>query len=175
MKKVSQFEDDILMDYLDGNLSAGDTEKITQSLSQNPALRARLEELKIVTSILAETKIEQPSKNFTHTVMSRLDQYPAQSGFSIRNGIFLLAGILLVMGLAVALISSGAFDNSTTSIDLNQLDVSKKFIKTPLPSFEFSSKLIVNIIIILNLGLAFVLLDRTILKPFFQRRMQSGH
>lgn len=175
MKKVSQPEDDILLDYLDGNLNASDNEKITRALSQSPVLRARLEELRLVTSMLGETKVEQPSKNFTQTVMTRLDQYPAQSGFSIRNGIFLLTGILVVMGLALALISYGAFDNSTTSIDLNQLDVSKKFIKTPLPSFEFSSKLIVNVIIILNLGLAFVLLDRTILKPFFQRRMQSGH
>jgi hypothetical protein len=175
MKKVSQSEDDILLDYLDGNLSTSDREKITQALAQTPALRARLEELKVVTSVLSDTAMEFPSKNFTHTVMNLLDQYPAQRGFSVRNGIFLLVGVLLAVGMAIALVSSGTFDNSTTSIDLNQFDISKKFITTPLPAFEFSSKLIVNIIIILNLGLAWILLDRTILKPFFQKRMQSGH
>ena len=175
MNKVSQSEDDMLLDYLDGNLNASDREKITLALAQTPALRVRLEELKVVTSVLSDTTLEFPSKNFTRTVMNRLDQYPAQSGFSVRNGIFLLLGILLAAGMAIALVSSGTFDNSTTSIDLNQVDLSKKFITTPLPSFEFSSKLIVNIIIVLNLGLAWILLDRTILKPFFQKRMQSGH
>ena len=175
MKKVSQSDDDMLLDYLDGTLSAVDKEKIVQALAQTPSLRARLEELKVVTTVLSDTTLELPSKNFTHLVMNRLDQYPAQSGFSVRNGIFLLLGVLLAMGMAIALISSGTFDNATTSIDLNQVDLSKKFVNTPLPSFEFSSKLIVNIIVVLNLGLAWILLDKTILKPFFQKRMQSGH
>ncbi len=41
----------------------------------------KVEELKAVTSSLKETKIEQPSKNFTISVMSRLDQYPSSTWF----------------------------------------------------------------------------------------------
>ena len=125
--------------------------------------------------MLGQAKFETPSRNFTQAVMDRLDQYPVQSGFSIRNGIILLAGILLVIGIASVLVAAGAFDNTATSIDLNQVEFSKKFVKTPLPSFEFNGKLLVNIIIILNLGLAWIVLDRAILKPLFQRRMQAGH
>jgi hypothetical protein len=175
MKKVSQSTDDILSDYLDGNLSSVERATIEDKLQRNPEWKMRLEELRIVNGMLSETKFEHPSKNFTHTVMQRLDQYPAQSGFSIRNGILLLIGVLLVTGIASVLVASGAFDNTATSIDLNQVELSKKFIKTPLPSFEFNGKLLVNIIIILNLGLAWIVLDRAILKPLFQKRMQTGH
>ena len=175
MKKVSQSVDDILLDYLDGNLSRPEKEKVEQSIQNNPSWQTRLEELRLVNSILSETRIEQPSKSFTDGVMNHLHQYPVQTGFSIRNGILLLMMVLVTIGIATVLVSTGAFDNTTTSIDLNQMEVSKKFIKTPLPSLEFNGKLIVNIIIILNLALAWIVLDRTILKPFFQRRMQAGH
>lgn len=174
MKKVSQSVDDMLMDYLDGNLSDSDKKNMEISLRQNPVFRARLDELRLVTSFLTDVKTEQPSKNFTNLVMNRLDQYPEPSGFSIRNGILLLAGVLVVIGIATILASSGVFD-ATTSIDLNKIDISRKFVKAPLPAFHFSGKLIVNIIIILNLALAWIVLDRTILKPFFQKRMQAGH
>jgi hypothetical protein len=174
MKKVPQSVDDILLDYLDGNLNDIDKKNLEISLKKNTVWKSRLEELKAVSSLLHETKLDPPSKNFTTLVMGRLDQYPESSGYSIRNGILLLTGVLLVVGIAIVLVSSGVFDNTTTSIDLNQVDISKKLVKDPLPSFHFSGKLIVNIIIVLNLALAWIVLDRTILKPLFQRRMQTG-
>ena len=174
MKKVSQPIDDMLLDYLDGNLSNTDREKVEQDLRQNPVGRSRLEELRQVTSTLMDTKIELPSKNFTNVVMSKLDQYPAQSGLSIRNGIFLLIGVLIAVGIVSFLTATGTFD-ATSNIDLNQVELSKKLIKTPLPAFKFSSKLLVNIVIILNLGIAWMVLDRLILRPLFRRRMHAGY
>ncbi len=175
MKMVSQSVDDLLSDYLDGHLGAAEKRKVEERVRDNPAWQERFNELKMINAFLHETRIEQPSRNFTNSVMTRLHQYSVQTGFSIRNGIFLLTGVLIVIGIATILLSTGAFDHTSTSLDLNQIEVSKKFVKTPLPSFEFNGKLIVNIIIILNLGLAWIVLDRTILKPFFQRRLQAGH
>lgn len=175
MKKVSQSLDDILSDYLDGNLNASERIKTEEAIRNNPAMQERVEELRMINSLLRQSKIEVPSPTFTDQVMNHLHQYPASNGFSIRKGILLLAGVLVVVGIATILLATGAFDNTSTSIDLNQIEVSRKFIKNPLPSFELDGKFIVNIIIILNLGLAWIVLDRTILKPFFQRRMQSGH
>lgn len=175
MKKVSQSVDDILSEYLDGNLSTSEKLKAEESIRNNPAWQERLDELKMINTLLGQSKIEQPSRSFTDEVMRRLHQYPASHGFSIRKGILLLTGVLVVVGIATILLSTGAFDNTTTSIDLNQIEVSRKIVKTPLPSFELNVKLLVNIIIILNLGLAWIVLDRTILKPFFNRRMHTGH
>jgi hypothetical protein len=175
MKKVSQSVDDILSNYIDGNLSVSERLKAEENIRINPAWQERLDELKMIDMVLGQSTVEHPSRTFTDEVMSRLHQYPASSGFSIRKGILLLTGVLIVIGIATILLSTGAFDNTTTNIDLNQIEVSRKFVKTPLPSFELNGKFIVNIIIILNLGLAWIVLDRTILRPFFQRRMQTGH
>jgi hypothetical protein len=175
MKQVSQVVDDMLLDYLDGNLSNADKEKIEKGLRENQTWQARYEELRRINFVLAQTAIEQPSKNFTATVMSRLHHYQAPRGFSLWNSILLLAGVLVAIGITTILLAGGIYDNSTTSIDLNQIQIPKEFVKTPLPSFEFSGKMVVNIIIILNLGIAWIVLDRAILKPFFRRRMQTGH
>lgn len=175
MKKVSQSVDDILSDYLDGNLSASERLKAEETIRSNPAWQERLDELRMINMLLGQSKVEQPSRTFTDEIMSRLHQYPASAGFSIRKGILLLAGVLVVIGIATILLSTGAFDNTTTNIDLNQIEVSRKFVKTPLPSFELNGKFIVNIIIMLNLVLAWIVLDRTILRPLFQKRMQTGH
>jgi hypothetical protein len=175
MKKISQAVDDLLLDYLDGNLSAADNKKIETSLQENPSWRARLEELRLINSILADPIVESPSKNFTAYVMDRLDQYQAPSRFSSWNSVLLLVGVLIAVGITTVLLAGGIYDHSSTNVDLNQIDFSDNLIKTPLPSLEFNGKLIVNIIIVMNLAIAWVVLDRAILKPFFRRRMQAGH
>jgi len=175
MKEVPQSVDDTLLDYLDGRLSPSEVEKVEKELQQNAIWRSRLDELDVIASSLREISFDQPSKNFTQSVMRRLDQSPSASGYSVRNGVWLLIGVLVTISLAAVLVAAGVFDDSITSIDLNQVDFSKRFIKTPLPSFQFSGKMIVNSIIVLNLGLAWLVLDRVILKPFFQRRIQPHH
>ncbi len=175
MKKVSQLVDDMLSDYLDGNLNSSQRLEAEQAIRGNPALQERLDELRMINTLLSQPKIEQPSPSFTDGVMNHLHQYPTSNAFSIRKGLLLLTGVLIVIGIATILLSTGAFDNTSTNIDLNQIELSRKFVKSPLPSFELDGKFIVNIIIVLNLGLAWIVLDRAILRPFFERRMQSGH
>ena len=175
MNKITQATDDILSAYLDNSLSDIERKRVEDSLKGNAAWRVRLEELRLVHSLLQDSVIEQPSKNFTVQVMRRLDQYPAPSGFSTRNGFIVLVGVLLVVGMATILVASGSFDNVTANIDLNKVALWKKVIKSPLPTFTFDGKLLVKVIIVLNLALGWIVLDRTILKPFFQKRMQEFH
>lgn len=169
MKKLV-ISDDKLLDYLDNNLNQEEVRNIEFQSGVDKALKVRLEELRVVHLTLKGAKREQPSKNFTRMVMERLDQYPAYKGFSIRNGILLLTGVLVVVGLATLLVSTGAFD-ATSTVDLNQLGLGSRYVTKPLPSISFDGKTVVNIIIVLNLALAFIVLDRAILKPWFNRRM----
>src|SRR5687768_7449401 len=143
MKKVPQSVDDILLNYLDGKLSKEESEKIEQEVGRNLQWKGRLDELRLVTSALQETRAEVPSKNFTFAVMSKLSTTPADQGISLRNGIFLLLGVLMAVGIAAFLVAAGMFDNMIGAVDLNQVDLSKKYIKTPLPSFEYSGKILV--------------------------------
>jgi anti-sigma factor RsiW len=174
MKKLPQHLDDLLLDYLDGRLEERARLSLEEQLKHDPSLSARLQELKQMNTLLHEVSLEQPSRNFTATVMNRLDQYPLSRGLSIRNGLLLLAGITVIMVMALVLVSSGVFDQTTT-FDLNQVGPVHRYIKQNLPGVSVNGNVLVNVIVILNLALAFVVLDRAVLKPFFQRRMQTGH
>ena len=175
MKKIPQALEDKLLEYIDGKLQGSELESFESLINQDTNLSNRLEELRLMNTMMRQIKTDQPSKNFTDRVMSNLSRKPVHNLLSIRNGIFLLAGVLVTIGIASYLISIGTFDNTTTVIDLNTINISKKYIDKQLPTLPFDGKIMVNIIIMLNLALVFVVLDRIILKPYFRRRMQSSH
>lgn len=171
--KTPTYKDDQLLDYLDGTLSPSDKQNLDIELQSSPELTKRLEELRSVTLTLKVEKLQHPSQNFTQRVMDHLHQYPVPKGLSIKNGIFLLAGVLLAAGICVVLLSAGVFD-TPGSIDLNGI-VQNDLIQQSLPSIPINGKLVVNIIILLNLAIAFLVLDRTILKPWFERRTRMHY
>lgn len=173
MKKLSQDQEQAIIDYLDGKLNHNQRYAFEQALKDNALLKNHLDEVKAANSLLRQMPLEEPSRNFTAAVMGRLDQYPAKTGISIRNGIMLLTGILVVMFIAVFLVNSGFFDQQST-LDLNKMLFAQRYIRQTLPGIALNGKMIVNTIILLNLVLAFIVLDRTILKPLFHKRMHTG-
>jgi anti-sigma factor RsiW len=172
--KTSNIQDSTLFEYIEGVLKGTEKENIEKLLKNSPELQNRLEELRKLDTDLRSIQLEQPSKNFTQQIMSKLDQYPIRSSkLTLRNGILLLTGVLVAVGIGSLLLAGGVFDGTST-IDLNQTIIPvNKYIQNPLPTFNLNGKLIVNIIIILNLALAFMVLDRAILKPWFERRRLS--
>jgi hypothetical protein len=168
MGKQPIISDEHLLNYLDGVLSLPEKEQLEQILTTDSIVVARLEKLRSIHNQLAVVRIEEPSRNFTRKVMEQLN-YPLASGFSVRNSILLLAGVLVAVGIATILLAAGVFD-ATTSIDLNQIVVSNKYISKELPSISLNGKFIVNLIILANIALAFLVLDRAVLKPWFERR-----
>lgn len=173
MKKISQHEDQLLTDYLDGKLDAEQQIILETKLKADPDLRSRFESLQAAHVLMQATTLEQPSRNFTTLVMSRLNEYPLRPGIGIRNGIMLLLGILVLVSIAVTLSAAGVFDNDGM-LDLNNLVANGRYLKQSLPSIPVDGELIVNSIIVLNLGIALLVFDRAILKPFFERRRQAG-
>jgi len=164
--------DDQLLDYLDGTLPSGARAALELLLRQDTAVAIRLEELRLMHTLMNGQRLEMPAADFTASVMQRLRDEPATKGQVIR-GIFMIAGILLIVGIAAALLGAGVFDTLTT-LNLNKL-TQRYAVDAVLPTFSLNIRLIVNGIIILNLALAFMVLDRTILRPLFQRRLQGGH
>jgi len=176
MKKISQELDNELLLYLDGELDSHAKERIERALQHNEALRQRLVQLQAVETTVKTHLLEAPSKNFTQMVMQKLDQYPSQAtSFSMLNGILLLIGVLLLSGIATILVSSGVFDQATGTLDLNTIQFPSLNFKQNLPSIPIDGKLIINVTILLNLGLCWLVFDRAVLKPLFRRRMQMGH
>jgi hypothetical protein len=168
--KIPQAQEEKLLNYLDGTLAGNEKESLETLIKNSAALQSRLNELRALDAGLRSVKIEQPSKNFTQLVMNKLDQYPIQTkSFSTRNGILLLVGVLVAVGIGSLLVAGGAFDGTST-IELNQNIIPNKYLQNPLPSIPFNGKVVVNVIILLNLALAFMVLDRAILKPWFEKR-----
>jgi hypothetical protein len=174
MKKISQQLEDILLDYIDGNLDTAQRQAIEKSIKESPDLKERYEELRLVHFNLKSQPLFDPSRDFTSVVMNKLDQHPSRASLSLINGVFLLIGIFIVLAIALVLLSKGVFDQST-SLDLNNVGLVNQYIKQTLPSISINGKLVVNMIVLLNLGLAFTVLDKAILKPLFTRRMQASH
>lgn len=174
MEKTPNRIDEQLLDYLDNKLSPAEKSSIENMLTARDDLKKRLQNLKTIAHNFRGQKPEEPSKNFTFSVMNRLDESPAITGLSTSNGIFLLIGVILAMGIGAWLLSAGVFDQSNTTIDLNKIPLTQQYIRFTLPSIPVDGKLVVNIIVFLNLALALIVLDRVILKPLFQRRIQPG-
>jgi anti-sigma factor RsiW len=175
MEKKNTLPDEHLLDYLDGALNALQAGELEDQISASPELKTRLEELRVVHLALKGTALEMPSSNFTQRVMRNLDSFSVQ-GLSIRNSILLLSGVLVAIGVALLLLNAGVFDSVNGAITLDSLPVKKQWLKYPLPSIPYNGKTILHIIVIVATGLSFVLLDRTILRPWFENRskLQRG-
>lgn len=172
MEKITTQQNDHLLDLLDGKLSGAEANQLKKQLEQSPALRQRLEELHMVNTLLSErSSVITPSLHFTDTVMNNLDRQPALSiAISPRNGLLLLCGILVAMVTSLLLLASGTFDKLDGSVPLETLNLPKQLVMVSVDSIPFSGKSIMKILIIVNLVLAFIVLDRSVLKPWFERK-----
>ena len=165
--------DDRIFQYLDSQLPMHDKEKFEIDLKLNEELRARFHELKLMHDTLAHGTLESPSSNFTARVMSNLGTFAAPVRLSPKNGLMLLLGVVVALTLGVYSLSSGLFDQLSGAITLDALNLPKTVIKQPLPSIPFNGGMVMKVLIGLNLAIAFVLFDRTILQPFFRNRAKG--
>jgi hypothetical protein len=163
-----------IFDYLDGSMSVDAKSAFEARMSVDEALKQRVNEVRKLEAMTISHLQDMPSKSFTMKVMANLDVNPLYTGISIRNGLMLLAGVLALVGICVTMVVSGVFDTTQTVIEVKQLEVVNKYVETPLPSIPFDGKLFANIVIFLNLIIALIVLDRAVLKPFFQRRAQAN-
>lgn len=176
MEKLSPAKEEELIRYVDGELDSLQKRKLEEEIQHSLPLKKRLEELQSVRYFLmSKATFETPSKNFTQKVMEGLDTRPALSLFSPRKGLLLLMGIIIASGIGLMLLTNGVFDNTTTSLVVDALPLKNKWIEDPSFTIPFNGKILVNGLIFLNLGLALILLDRTILRPLFQKRTMAGY
>lgn len=173
MDSITTSEEDNLQDFLDGNLEGPALQQLKQHLATSPALQRRLEELRQIHNHLNSQTLQTPSPVFVDRVMRNLSRAVISTQPSPKNGLMLLAGVVIASGMLAVLISAGAFDQLSGLINMEQIEPLKKYVTPALPSFSVNGKLIMKILIGINLVLAFVVLDRTVLRPYFQRRANS--
>ncbi len=175
MNKLSPAKEEELLRYLDGELDVAQKINLETEIKSSTILKTRLDELQSVRSFLMrKSTLETPSKNFTLKVMEGLDVQPVRSLFSPRKGLLLLIGVIIASAISLMLLTNGVFDQTTTSLIVDTAPIKNKWIQDTTFSIPFNGKILVNGIIFLNLGLALILLDRTILRPLFQKRTSMG-
>ncbi len=172
MNSINNKTDQLLQDYLQGRLHGEKLRQIETGLEKSEEMRSRLEILKLIDRSLSKDSLLQPSANFTQQVMHNLHHLPAPHPVSPKNGLLLLAGILVATGLAVALVNAGVFNSLNGMFTFENLPMPKNISMPRIPAIPVNGKWIVNGIIVLNIGLAFIVLDRTILKPLFTKRVR---
>lgn len=164
--------DEYLLRYLNSELEANEVAALKTQLAETPELTQRLDELRVIQTYLKQTnRIETPGENFTIKIMASLEHTSIER-ISTRRGLILLIGSIVASGILLGLLSLGAFDSSTAV--LIEPPVKNTFINLQEISIPLNTKVLINGIIFLNLGLLFMLLDRTILKPLFQNRAAAG-
>jgi anti-sigma factor RsiW len=174
--KLSEQDINDLFDYLDGKLSGEKKNAFEYELRKNAELRSTYNDLRKSDQIFRENLLEVPPPGLTQRVMANLYTVPASnnSSLSIRKTLLLLGAILSLVALCALLLASGIFDSTVTTFDLNQVTLVKKYVDRSLPSFGINGKLLVHIVVFLNLVIALMVLDRSVLKPLFQRRLHTG-
>ncbi len=171
MDTISKTQDDMLLNYLDGRLEGHGLSELKKELEASEPLRDRLEVLRRIHRTLAlRNNLDSPSAAFVNKVMQNLNAEPSTSMLSPRNGLLLIAGVMVATGILAFMISAGTFDQFNGIISIQKTETVQKYFQQGLPPIPIDGKLIINILIGLNLVLAFLVLDRTVLRPFFQKR-----
>ncbi len=175
MEKISNQQNDQLLDFLDGKLSGAEVAVLKTQLEQSPAMRERLEDLRLIHDLLSSRSVVKSSLSpaFTNNVMYNLDKAPSTSSLSPRNGLLLLIGILVATGVGMFLLATGSLDSLSGLVNLNELNLPKALQNFSIKSIPLSIKTVMKVVIMINLVIAFIVLDRTVLKPFFNRKQST--
>jgi hypothetical protein len=162
------------MAYIDGTLDDTETLEVYDLLQRDIKFKHRYDELLAADNLLHKFVFsEQPSPAFTNNVMNRLHETPKRS--PIRGSVILLVGILTVVGIVAGFVSVGLFDGAMTVFNMNNLNEIQDYkIPVTLPTVPFDAKMLVNVILLVNVFLALIVLDRTVLKPFFRKRIRES-
>lgn len=167
MDKLTPQQEEQLLAYLDGKLAPADAQVLKKQLEESAVLLERLEQLRVAHTVLSANILEEPSSNFTHRIMANLHRYPNLIRTSPKNGLLLMFGTMVCTIVLAVMISSGVFDGVAVPVSLERIPATRELLQGPI---TFSGKWMMNGLIVLNLIIGFILLDKTVLRPLFGRR-----
>ncbi len=167
MKEITEEQ---LWRWVAGEASETEQHDIREALQHDVSVQKKAGHIRWLHETLQrQARMEEPSASFTFRTMTALREKPLLPG-TYGRGLMILAGIVVATGLAALLMGAGTFDSEAVPLTLRQPWLNKLFGSLSLP---INVKTVIRAVILGNLALALVLLDRTILRPYFQRRNVS--
>ena len=170
MKKPFKITDELLLDYIDGSLSAEQAARVKEALN-DPGIAERLRELEQIDQLLHIQLLETPSKNFTSKVMANLYKPIADRPYySRKNGFIVLTlALLTVIAGSLFMTESVVTIDLFNSVDLNQYNAPIEMPEINMPE-AVNLKILTDGLLFTMVILALLLLDRVVLRPFFRSR-----
>ncbi|MBL3656356.1 hypothetical protein [Fulvivirga sediminis] len=175
MKEPAKISDELLLDYIDGNLSHTDRLIIEEACKHSP-WKERLKELSLLNSSLLslhETWSE-PDEAFNVGIMKNIYAYDMAPKIS-RKYIILLSALLFTCIIGCISLPSlpASYINQLPTIQyyINQLNISAL-----QNSLSINIQFVIEGSLFVCALLSLILIDRIILKPFFlKRKTDSMH
>ncbi len=166
---MDKITDEILLDYIDGLLPEKEVEQIDAVLEKDTQLRLRIKELKFTDNVLTGS-LDNPSNNFTDLVWGRIAGNSSSKKFSINSLVIVIAAMLTVV------LGSYFITDSMMELNVNwRFENIGGYLTIPeeLNIKEgINLKLISQILLYATSFLILLLLDRIVLRPYFQKRRE---
>jgi len=167
-------ERDKLIAYHDGLMKPEERIAFEEVLKRNPVLAEELAALRLAEMTL-KNNLFSPSAGFTQKVMGAIQGNPATN---IRRNFIMFLGVVVVTIVGAFMLKAGVFDSAVTTVALPEIDTSKVGVPSGVTQhltqpINLDWKSFLSIFLFINLALAFIILDRTVLKPFFRNRQHS--
>jgi len=161
-----KISEEILLDYIDGNLSDDEAKQVKIILDESRKWQEIFVELKELDKLLKTTKLKSPSQEFAGKVMMSIEN----TGLSIkRNGLFVLILSFLTIIAASYYMSGSAIQLTGFDTDLISQQV-KEYLPTNYLPQSINMK-VINSTLLCGLSIfSLLVLDKAVLQPYFKNR-----
>ena len=167
-----KFTEEIIIKYLDGELSQQEVQSFEEELSTDKSFANLYERHAAIHNSLASNKLYSPAPDFTSRVMQSVASLKlSDSKFFNKTRLYVLLLIVIAVATTLYYISS-QFYPAVGGALTNEITL-KDFTVNLQPAQQLlSSDLLFKIVFYVNGLVSLLLLDRAILKPYFARRKQ---
>jgi hypothetical protein len=172
MNRNMKFTEEYIIKYLDGQLSLDEVSVFEKELKINKSFADTYERYQEIHRLLVQTNISSPSPGFTAGVMKSLPSLNlSEAKFFNKTRLYVIALILIAMGTSLYYLSSQFYPSLGNAI-ANEITLRNFTFDLHATNRILSSDLLFKIVFYTNGLICLLLLDRAILKPYFERRKQ---
>ena len=165
-----------LLEFIDGNLSVEEADKIRNVIDHDDSVRNRYEILSSLDTMLSEQPQSSPSAAFAMNVMSNLNKRLAvdYSTFWKKNLAITISIVIIGFVAAIVLLSSTSLAELFPTLQAQEITISERTILLDPGKINFFNQdLFIKGMIYLNAFLAIFLIEKAVFRPLFKHRKQS--
>ena len=160
---MNQLQEEKIWEVLDGNADNSTLKQHTKWLKTNADYRLTFEQCERLHKNLLALPLESPSLRFTQNIMDTIMPQLKTAPVTDRRPLIFLAVVAILSAILIALFPSSSAPIAAT----NGLDLS---VNTEGVVSAMSSPMLFLTFILLNVILLLIILDRRVLRPYFEKR-----